>query len=113
MYKHTRTNGDESTPLLQSVDPDSEHFPAEGETCTDAPDPLAIRTRKNPTPLPIRQLAVIMLMRGMIPLAFEIIFPFINEMIFELGIVDNPEDVGFYSGLVESIFSCMSLITGT
>ncbi len=31
------------------------------------------------------------------------IFPFINQMIEELGITDNPDRVGFYSGLVVSL----------
>jgi MFS family permease len=31
-------------------------------------------------------------------------------MILELGIVDDPERVGFYSGLIESIFAVMSLV---
>ena len=29
-----------------------------------------------------------------------VIFPFINQMISELGVTDNPDKVGFYSGLV-------------
>jgi MFS family permease len=31
-------------------------------------------------------------------------------MILEIGVVDDPEKVGFYSGLIESIFACMSFI---
>lgn len=31
-------------------------------------------------------------------------------MIVEIGVVDDPERVGFYSGLIESIFACMSFI---
>ncbi|KAF8590896.1 MFS general substrate transporter [Ramaria rubella] len=44
------------------------------------------------------------------PLASEIIFPFVNQMILEIGVVKDPEDVGFYSGFIESIFSCMSFV---
>lgn len=29
----------------------------------------------------------------------------------EIGVTDNPEDVGFYSGLVESIFAVVQLFT--
>lgn len=32
--------------------------------------------------------------------AYTIIFPFINQMIDELGVTDNPDRIGFYSGLV-------------
>jgi hypothetical protein len=34
-------------------------------------------------------------------------------MILENGIVDNPEDVGFYSGAIESVFAVMSFIAST
>jgi len=29
----------------------------------------------------------------------------------EIGVTDNPEDVGFYTGLVESIFAVVQLFT--
>jgi MFS family permease len=32
-------------------------------------------------------------------------------MILDIGVVRSPEDVGFYSGLIESIFSCLSFLT--
>ena len=62
------------------------------------------------TPLPWRALLSLFLLTATQPLAFEVIFPFVNQMIVEIGIVDDPEHVGFYSGLIESIFSCMSFI---
>lgn len=39
------------------------------------------------------------------------IFPFINQFIEELGITDNPDRVGFYSGLVESVFAFVQFFT--
>ncbi|GFZ45612.1 hypothetical protein JCM24511_03340 [Saitozyma sp. JCM 24511] len=48
------------------------------------------------TPLPFTQIAVLMGVR----LAEPIIFPFINQMVEDLGVTDNPDRVGFYSGLV-------------
>lgn len=36
------------------------------------------------------------------PVSYTVIFPFINEMISEMGVTDNPERVGFYSGMVVS-----------
>ncbi|KZW01590.1 MFS general substrate transporter [Exidia glandulosa HHB12029] len=44
-------------------------------------------------------------------LAFEIIYPFVNEMIVEIGVTDDPERVGFYSGIVESLFACVQVLT--
>ena len=64
------------------------------------------------TPLPWRVLLALLLLKAVQPLAFEIIFPFVNQMIVEIGVVDDPEQVGFYSGLIESIFSCTNLIAG-
>ena len=31
-------------------------------------------------------------------------------MILNVGVVNNPEEVGFYSGIIESVFSCTSFI---
>ena len=64
------------------------------------------------TPLPWRVLCVLLLLMAVQSLAFEIIFPFVNQMIVEIGVVDDPEQVGFYSGLIESMFSSMSFISG-
>lgn len=33
-------------------------------------------------------------------------------MILEAGITDNPEHVGFYSGVIETLFSLMSFLFG-
>lgn len=40
-----------------------------------------------------------------------VIFPFVNQMIEVLGVVDDPKQVGFYAGLVESIFAFAQLLT--
>lgn len=102
----------ESTPLLRDVNNtgDLSHHNAE-ETSEDLLNHEE-QTLTGPTPLPLRFLLIMMLIRAMTPVAFEVIFPFVNQMIFELGIVENPEDVGFYSGFIESVFSCMSFIMG-
>ena len=43
------------------------------------------------------------------PIAFFSIFPYINEMIFRTG--EYPEsDVGFWSGLIESLFSLVQML---
>lgn len=41
----------------------------------------------------------------------SVIFPFINQFIEELKITDNPDKVGFYSGLVESVFAFVQFFT--
>ncbi|KAF8305973.1 MFS general substrate transporter [Clavulina sp. PMI_390] len=58
-----------------------------------------------------RPIIVLLLLNAVQPLAYELVFPFINQMLVELHVVDGPEQVGFYSGLIESIFSITSFIT--
>lgn len=36
----------------------------------------------------------------------------VDQMILEIGVVDDPEKVGFYSGTIESIFAVMSFLCG-
>lgn len=55
-------------------------------------------------PLPGWQIAVLCYARIIEPMAFFSIFPYINQMVKENGNLAN-EDVGFYSGLIESLFS--------
>ncbi|KAL1406880.1 hypothetical protein Q8F55_006289 [Vanrija albida] len=63
------------------------------------------------TPLPYAQVAVLMGVRLAEPIAYTIIFPFINQMIDELGVTDHPDRIGFYSGLVESAFALVQVFT--
>lgn len=53
-------------------------------------------------PLPLGQVMILCYARLVEPIAFFSIFPFINQMILEVGGV-REEDVGFYSGLIVSI----------
>lgn len=52
------------------------------------------------TPLPKAQLAVLCLLRILDPLNFTQIFPYINELIWDLGVTRDPALIGYYSGLV-------------
>ena len=54
--------------------------------------------------LPVKQILLLCYARLFEPIAFFTIFPFVNQMIFDTGEVDEA-DVGFYSGLIESLFS--------
>ncbi|KAG9083948.1 hypothetical protein FS749_005612 [Ceratobasidium sp. UAMH 11750] len=35
----------------------------------------------------------------------ELTWPFINQLIVDIGVAPNPESVGFYSGLIETVAS--------
>lgn len=104
------TTSDERSPLLRV---DTVSTPS-AENGHDQPtgDTLKPSSRASPTPLPLRTVALVMLLTAMAPIVFELVFPFLNQMILEVGIVTDPEQVGFYSGIVESVFSLMSFLAG-
>jgi len=62
------------------------------------------------TPIPWKSLLIVQLLTAAQPFALDIVYPFINQMILEIGVVDNPKKVGFYSGLVMSVYPAMSFI---
>ncbi|KAF9458660.1 major facilitator superfamily domain-containing protein [Collybia nuda] len=64
----------------------------------------------HPTPLPKGQLAALCSVRLVDPIAFtQVIFPYINEFITLLNVTNDPSQIGFYSGLVESCFAMAQL----
>ena len=63
------------------------------------------------TPLPKAQLASLCIVRLVDPIAFTHIFPYVNEMMADLHLTDDPSRVGFYSGLVESSFAIFQLFS--
>lgn len=73
--------------------------------------PLLAKGKMQRTPLPVFQLAVLCLVRLAEPIAYTQIFPYVNAMIEELHVTGNPADIGFYSGLVDSIFAVAQLFT--
>ncbi|KAK7755117.1 hypothetical protein SLS62_002932 [Diatrype stigma] len=91
----------ETTPLLKT--------PAAGPV---APIPTAITAtsadadaaKGEDKPLPKLQIALLCYARLVEPIAFFSIFPYINQMVQRNGELADT-DVGFYSGLIESLFS--------
>lgn len=62
----------------------------------------------NDKPLPRTQIFLLCYTSLVEPIAFFGIFPYINFMIEKVGNVQK-EDVGFYSGLIESLFSATQM----
>jgi len=54
------------------------------------------------TPIPKLQLATLCLIRLLEPIGFTQLFPYINEMVVKLKLINDPSKVGFVSGLVVS-----------
>jgi MFS family permease len=60
-------------------------------------------------PLPKRQIFLLSFARMIEPIAFFSIFPFIAQMVQKNGRLPE-SDVGFYSGLIESLFSATQMV---
>ena len=79
-------------------------------TTTDPTAAEATTTRsKDDTPIPTAQILLLCWARTVEPIAFFSIFPFINQMVRDNGGLDDA-DVGFYSGLIESLFSLTQML---
>ncbi|KAJ7056706.1 major facilitator superfamily domain-containing protein [Mycena amicta] len=63
------------------------------------------KQKQKRTPLPMKQLSIIMLIQICEPLASQSIYPYINQLISELDITGGDEKkVGYYAGMVEALF---------
>lgn len=98
----------EETPLLIAghiaPDGDTEASAMIGTTNSDMAKPNA-----EDKPLPIMQILLLCYARMMEPIAFFSIFPFIAQMVQRNGNIPA-SDVGFYSGIIESIFSATQML---
>jgi hypothetical protein len=75
----------------------------------DAADSGHGHPSNQPTPLPKLQIALLAYTRVCEPLAFAILFPFVNSMVLNSGEV-TPAQVGYYVGLIESCFSLTQMV---
>ncbi|KAK7019729.1 hypothetical protein VNI00_017968 [Paramarasmius palmivorus] len=67
---------------------------------------------KTKTPLPKLQIAIILLLQLCEPLTSQSIYPYINQLISELDITGGDEKkVGYYAGLIESLFFVTQALT--
>ncbi|KAG9077657.1 hypothetical protein FS749_010433, partial [Ceratobasidium sp. UAMH 11750] len=78
---------------------------------TPLSDPELSQTQPARTPVPKLQLLSVCVSRIAEPLAYSQIFPYVNQMVWELGVTDNPKKVGFYSGIIDSAFAFAQLFT--
>ncbi|KAF3056470.1 hypothetical protein GL218_06377 [Daldinia childiae] len=115
-------NGENNGNNIHSVSPDSvsETTPllvVSPVATTSGSDTLAagddesyrLLDRPEDKPLPRLQIFLLCYARLVEPIAFFSIFPYINQMVQENGHLDE-EDVGFYGGLIESLFSLTQMV---
>ncbi|KAG2157723.1 MFS general substrate transporter [Suillus bovinus] len=83
------------------------------DTSTSETTPLvSAKTKKPKTPLPKLQIGILMTLQLVEPIASMSIFPYINQLIRELGITGgNDAAVGYYAGLIESLFFVAQTLT--
>ncbi|TEB39446.1 MFS general substrate transporter [Coprinellus micaceus] len=68
--------------------------------------------KKAPTPLPYLQIGIVLLLQLCEPLCSMSIYPYINELVSTLDIVKGDEKkVGYYAGLIESLFFATEAMT--
>ncbi len=96
----------ETTPLLATSATGPTTTTAATEEPLHDPPPKSI---DDDTPLPKAQIFLLCYARLVEPIAFFSIFPFINKMIWETGDIAE-SDVGFYSGIIESLFSLTQML---
>ncbi|KXN84876.1 hypothetical protein AN958_12006 [Leucoagaricus sp. SymC.cos] len=83
---------DEETPLLPSS--------------VEAPK------KRQPSPLPKFQIAIVLLLQLCEPITSQSIYPYINQLVSELDITGGDErKVGYYAGLIESLFFATEALT--
>ncbi|KAG1860697.1 MFS general substrate transporter [Suillus subalutaceus] len=69
-------------------------------------------SKKPKTPLPKLQIGILMTLQLVEPLASMSIFPYINQLIRELGITGGDDAaVGYYAGIIESLFFVAQALT--
>lgn len=108
---------DETTPLLSYVEPapiPESHDPDDNSSNVQDGNQRGVDEDED-RPLPKAQVFLLCYSSCVAPTAFFSIFPYINFMIEKVGGVAT-EDVGFYSGLIESLFSatqmCVMILWG-
>lgn len=94
-----------ATPDLAALDADIAEVPAGIERSPGAGNDGDDEDK----PLPMRQILVLCYGRFVEPVAFFSIFPYINKMAQRNGNLADA-DVGFYSGLIESMFSLTQMV---
>ncbi|KAJ7589891.1 major facilitator superfamily transporter [Mycena floridula] len=74
--------------------------------------PLLARKPRKPTPLPMGQITLLMLLQICEPITSQSIYPYINQLVSELDIVKGDEKkTGYYAGLIESLFFVTEALT--
>ncbi|KAJ3983658.1 major facilitator superfamily domain-containing protein [Lentinula detonsa] len=95
---------------VERIDEESPLLTNETNNYTD--NNIQKRRRTTPTPLPKVQISILMLLQICEPITSQSIYPYINQLISELDITGGDErKVGYYAGLIESLFFVTEAMT--
>ncbi|KAF9871187.1 major facilitator superfamily transporter [Colletotrichum karsti] len=99
-------NATETTPLLATKDiaPTADPQISQATTLNDPEPRQDDAAAEDEKPLPVWQIIFLCYARLVEPMAFFAIIPYVNQMVQDNGNLEEA-DVGFYVGLVESLFS--------
>ncbi|KDR78788.1 hypothetical protein GALMADRAFT_244335 [Galerina marginata CBS 339.88] len=68
--------------------------------------------KRKSTPLPKLQIGIVLLLQVCEPICSQSIYPYINELVSTLDIIDgDTRKIGYYAGLIESLFFATEAIT--
>ncbi|KAL5482742.1 hypothetical protein ACEPAI_9336 [Sanghuangporus weigelae] len=110
----SNSRDDEHTALLSASNnglDENDHGLSGSSSSATLYDEAARQVKAKEKPFPWRMAISLYILTCITPLVFDLIFPFVNQMVLENGITDDPERVGFYSGLIESAFAFTSFLS--
>lgn len=102
---------DERTPLLTNSarDPAAATAAVASDGLSEEDCGARASGRHDDRPLPVAQVLLLCYARAVEPIACFSIFPFVNQMVQDNGNIAQTE-VGYYSGLIESLFSLTQMM---
>lgn len=101
---------DEARPLLSTTSSPTSYNSTSTQHQDEPASPSA--AERKPTPLPLKQLFVLCLMRLSEPISFTVIFPFVTPMLRSNLPASIPDSqLGYYAGIVESSFAFVQFLT--
>ncbi|KAI1407224.1 MFS general substrate transporter [Hypoxylon sp. FL1857] len=107
--KQATAEASETTPLLAASPVATTADPNVASAVTESEPHHPLLPKPEDKPLPKLQIFLLCYARLIEPIAFFSIFPYINQMVQENGQLEEV-DVGFYGGLIESLFSLTQMI---
>ncbi|KAK5989833.1 Efflux pump azaK [Cladobotryum mycophilum] len=105
----SKSSSTETTPLLSSKHDHLDSYIDSSSPLLEDGSAPAKKAAQPSKPLPKMQITLLCFARMMEPIAFFAIFPFIAQMVKRNGNLPD-SDVGFYSGLIESMFSVVQVL---